>query len=243
MSNSWFRFKQFVVHQDRCAMKVTTDSCLFGAWVAKELQMRPGTGPEQLLDLGAGTGLLSLMIAQANPAFSIEGIEIDKECHDQAAKNAEASIWKNRINIIHGDATSYDYQKKYGVIVSNPPFYNNEWRSANERKNIAHHSGTLSLDDLCTVIKNNLSDSGVFYLLLPYKRKSEMEALLKKKNIAVTKTMYVRQTTKHSYFRIMVAGSLHAGFGALKNEIAIKDEAQQYTPEFIALMKDYYENL
>ena len=159
-------------------MKVTTDACLFGAWVAKELQSRT-EAETKLLDLGAGTGLLSLMIAQANPVFTIEGIEIDKECCEQSKENADRSVWKERITNHYGDAATFPYHKKYDVIVSNPPFYKNEWKSVNEKKNIAHHSQSLSLDELCSLIKRNLSGSGVFYLLLPYKRKTDIEILLK----------------------------------------------------------------
>jgi len=242
MSNSWFRFKQFTVHQDRCAMKVTTDACLFGAWTAKEIQIRTDQENKHILDLGAGTGLLSLMIAQANPSYIIDGIDIDEECYEQAKENTEGTGWKGKINNLHGDAGSFVFGKKYDVIISNPPFYENELRSENEKKNIAHHSEHLSMVDLCRTIKNNLSDSGIFFLLLPYKRKAEIDELLKKENLPVSKRLLVRQTDHHTYFRMMIAGSLKASDLSMEYEIAIKDGNQQYTPEFRALLKDYYLN-
>ena len=224
-------------------MKVTTDACLFGAWAAKEIQNHLDSGAGHILDIGAGTGLLTLMIAQTHPSCFIDGIEIDKECYEQAKENTEGSGWQDRINNIHGDAGSFGYGKKYDVIISNPPFYENEWKSENEKKNIAHHSEHLSLADLCRLIKNNLSVHGVFFLLLPYKRRAEIDDLFKKENLVVSKRWLVKQTTSHAYFRMMITGSFKEEGLPVEYEIAIKDGNQQYTPEFVALLKDYYLSL
>src|SRR5437016_546981 len=130
MANSYFQFKQFTVHQERSTLKVSTDSCIFGAWVAeKSRELRfvdPSTGSGRTipaaLDIGAGTGLLMLMLAQQwNGA--IDGIEIDKSAYEQALENIQASPWGNRLHLFNGDITSFALPGVYDLIISNPPFY------------------------------------------------------------------------------------------------------------------------
>ncbi|MES1221925.1 MAG: methyltransferase [Bacteroidota bacterium] len=242
MSNSYFNFKQFTVHQDKCAMKVTTDSCLFGAWVANEAKSKNATF-KNILDVGTGTGLLALMIAQANTESSIDGIEIDKEACGQAEENIKASPWKTGIDIHCGDVKEFLFNKKYDLILSNPPFYENELNSDNNKRNIAHHSENLSLDDILRIIKNNLADNGIFFLLLPYKRKVEIELLLEKNGLFISKKVLVRQTVHHDYFRIMLAGNTNADTQTEENEISIKSGERQYTADFAGLLKDYYLHL
>ncbi len=237
MSNSYFQFKQFTVHQDRCAMKVTTDSCLFGAWVAGELA-KEKTDQTSLLDIGTGTGLLSLMIAQKT-GVAINTIEIDTAAYGQAKENITVSPWKERIQLFNDDIRQFNFSKKYDFIVSNPPFYENELQSPGKERNIAHHSADLSLTDLFEIIKNNLSSNGSFFLLLPYKRNEEINDLLKKYNLYASKKIVVRQTTKHDYFRILLKGNL-LNPETKTEEIAIRNTNQEYTREFIQLLKDYY---
>src|SRR4051812_43889814 len=111
MSNSWFRFKQFTIEQGNCAMKVTTDACIQGAWTAVLPQVK------RVLDIGAGTGLLSLMLAQRVPGIIIDAIEYDAAAAAQARDNAIASPWKESINIIEADVCSYGFTHKYDLII------------------------------------------------------------------------------------------------------------------------------
>src|SRR5258705_11795948 len=106
MSNAYFQFKQFTIHQDRCAMKVTTDACLFGAWVANEVKSEK-VKVKNVLDIGTGTGLLSLIYAQKNANIFIDAIEIEKETYEQAKENITASPFADRINLIHGDTKTF----------------------------------------------------------------------------------------------------------------------------------------
>ena len=240
MANSFFQFKQFIIHQDRCAMKVTTDSCLFGAWAADDIQKNGSA--KNLLDTGAGTGLLSLMAAQKKPELQIDAIEIDSAAANQALENIANSPWKKRIRVFNEDAKRFTTESKYDLIISNPPFYQNELQSGNQQKNIAHHSENLSLDDVFNVIKQNISATGNFYLLLPYKRNDEITPLLNKYNFSISYKVNVRQSINHGFFRIMIKAGLQ-NTTVIEEEIPIKENNQQYSKQFIDLVKDYYLHL
>jgi len=255
MPNNYFQFKQFTIQQDRCAMKVTTDGCLFGSWIAERVGSREfgvrssesGVNSmkmdvNRILDIGAGTGLLSLMLAQKTNSF-IEGIEIDKDAFEQARENINSSPWKESVRIYDADAMNFSSAIKYEVIISNPPFYENELKSDNAKKNLAQHSG-LTIQQLLKVIKQNLSNDGSFFLLLPYKRNKEIESLIGESSLSITQKTFVRQSTNHDYFRVMIEGNhKQAVETAITNEIAIWNNQQQYTSEFIRLLKDYYLHL
>lgn len=218
-------------------MKVTTDACLFGAWVAEE-----NITSKKVLDIGTGTGLLSLMYAQKNPMSKIDAMDIDEDACKQAKENAAASPFTERINIIHDDVKRFSFPQKYDCIISNPPFYEKEIKSNSERKNIARHQSGLVFQELLDVIKANLSSSGTFYVLLPFKRNEEVKKILLKRGLFVSKIVFVKQSMKHNYFRIMIAGKLNqeSKMETLIEEISICDDQQQYMEEFKELLNDYY---
>jgi len=219
-------------------MKVTTDGCLFGAWVAEEVRNQ-GSEVKSLLDIGAGTGLLSLMLAQKNN-LSVNAIEIDNDAFTQALENIAASPWKDRIKIFHSDIKDFNSPAQYDVIISNPPFYENEWPSENLKRNKAHHSSELSLEDLLDIIFITLKPGGRFYLLLPYKRHEGILKLFEQKEITMKKKILIRQSYDHTYFRFMIEGSFEKSVAPITNEIAIKNNNNEYTEEFTVLLKDYY---
>ncbi|HEX7905126.1 MAG TPA: methyltransferase [Chitinophagaceae bacterium] len=249
MPNSYFQFKQFIIHQDRCAMKVTTDACLFGAWVAEKIGSQDpiaiGSEITSLLDIGTGTGLLSLMLAQKNERLLIDAIEIDKEAAMQATENVNQSPWKNRIQVISSDVNTFLNNRNYDLIISNPPFYENELKSPDGQKNLAHHGEELKLAQLITIIKNKLAADGQFFLLLPVKRDAEIKELLLKNELMLTDITFVRQSVNHDFFRVMIAGRLNAieAAPAMINEITIKEDNQNYTADFTRLLKEYYLHL
>src|ERR1700684_2120654 len=150
MPNSYFRFKQFIIHQDKSAMKVCTDSCIFGAWTVKHLN-----GAKKILDAGAGTGLLSLMLAQKSES-QIDSIELDPDSAVQALENIMASPWSKRIRLLEGNVLYYPLRSEYDFIISNPPFFDSDLRSPMEKKNKAKHEETLKLDELIVFIRNHL---------------------------------------------------------------------------------------
>jgi tRNA1Val (adenine37-N6)-methyltransferase len=244
MANSFFQFKEFTIHQDRCAMKVTTDSCLFGAWVAVKIQST-GSKTMKLLDIGTGTGLLGLMQAQKNPSLTIDAIEIDGDAAAQAAQNVAGSPWKERLSVIHADAKVFASGEKYDIIISNPPFYEKELKGDNVRKNLAHHNEGLLLPELMTLISKNLTPGGHFFLLLPYKRNAEIRKLVIDLGMFFEDLLFVRQTPRHDYFRMLVQGkrSTTETIKTNFNEITIKGENEKYTEAFQFLLRDYYLHL
>jgi tRNA1Val (adenine37-N6)-methyltransferase len=240
MANPYFQFKQFTVYHDQCAMKVTTDGCLFGAWCAEELSRKRNEHTAHIstvLDIGTGTGLLSLMVAQKVDAV-IEAVEIDAAAATQAIANVAASPFRERITVLQKDILELK-GVQYDVILSNPPFYENELRSGSLAKDTAHHSHQLTWANLFTAINHLLSPEGIFYLLLPYKRAAELEAFVQKEKLYVNKIVTVAQSTSHSPFRLLVQGSRTA-MPLVEEHLSIRNAQQQYTPEFTALLKDYY---
>ena len=224
-------------------MKVTTDSCLFGAWAAHEISNSKldssGQKIRKVLDVGTGTGLLSLMVAQSNEV-EIEAVEIDNEASQQAKENVQASPWPNRIQIFNEDILSFHPEKKYDCIISNPPFYENELASETSKKNIAHHSEQLTIAEVLKFIQTCLNKDGLFFLMYPFKRKKEVDEMFRENDLHVVNTMLLSQSIKHQPFRVIIKGSNKKTGKDEPVSISIWDENQQYTQAFTNLLKDYY---
>lgn len=223
-------------------MKVTTDSCLFGSL----LPGLPGNGKaKNILDIGTGTGLLSLMFAQKNQQAVIDAIEIDKGACLQATENVSSSPWKKNIQVLHADINDFTFLKKYDLIACNPPFYENDLKGDDLQKNIAQHSEKMTLASLLPVIKNNLSEGGTYYLLLPFKRLDEVKKQTSKNKLNIEQIVFIKPTVHHPCFRIVVNGNCknYSRKEPTTTEIAIKDKDGQYTREFVLLLKDYYLHL
>ena len=235
MPNNYFRFKEFIIYQDKCSMKVCTDSCLFGAWVANKIQSQsPGT----ILDIGTGTGLLSLMIAQKSTAF-IDSIDIDNDAAMQAKENFHASPWSQQLHCFHEDILSWTPAKKYGLIISNPPFFEHDLLPKAEGKKNSKHASRLNLSALIIATDALLEDDGFFGVLLPYSRALYFEKQASKHSLFVNEKLYIKQSTNHSYFRaiLLMEREQHV---VKQTELSIRDNLNEYTPEFISLLNDYY---
>lgn len=218
-------------------MKVCTDSCLFGAWVASLIdskEINPGT----ILDIGAGTGLLSLMLAQKTHA-GIDAVEIEPNAFEQAAENIYASPWKNQIQLFNTDITKWNALSKYELILTNPPFYENHLLPEDEGKTISKHSTILSLQKLTAFGIEHLAEDGTLAVLLPWNRVPFFENMASKHALYVWKKIAVKQTISHSYFRLMLLLQKQPT-PQMKNEISIKNNSGDYSDEFKFLLKDYY---
>jgi tRNA1Val (adenine37-N6)-methyltransferase len=237
MANSYFKFKQFTIQQDRCAMKVTTDGCSFGAWCADEIRKLEFENAK-LLDIGTGTALLSLMILQKS-MLHIDAVEIEKDAAMQANENAASSPWADSITIVQQDILQTAH-KKYDLIVSNPPFYENELSAESESRNIAHHSQKLNMQQLMQVIRKMVKPNGRFFLLLPWKRIRDIQAVLKEQDLFIVKQVTVNPSVNHQPFRLMIMGGHESIAEPVFEELSIRDNDGNYTAAFTELLKDYY---
>jgi tRNA1Val (adenine37-N6)-methyltransferase len=216
-------------------MKVCTDSCLFGAWMADQVKTKSSGS---ILDIGAGTGLLSLMLAQ-RVAASIDAIEIDATTCMQAKENFELSPWKERLTIFNKDVLHFETGKLYDCIISNPPFFENDLKSTDANKNNAKHNSSLTLEQLIIVAKKHLNDDGIFAVLLPYHRTEYFIEIALKNEFCLSKKVLVKQTEKHDYFRaILVFGKKN--YSLSEETITIKNPDDKYSVRFATLLQDYY---
>ncbi len=237
MPNNYFQFKQFTVQQEKAALKVSTDSCLFGAYCTNWL-LNKVSGPKHILDIGAGTGLLMLMLAQKINAL-IDGVEIDEPSFQQAKENIEASVWKNRLQLFRSDVRTFSFQHSYDFIISNPPFYEGDLKSASVNKNVAKHDEGLKMDELLLIVNKQLSVEGSFAVLLPYHRSVKFIEDAEAVGFFLNEEINVKQSTTHSFFRsILILGKQKQE--RVSKEIAIKNSDGDYTNEFTILLSDYY---
>lgn len=217
-------------------MKVCTDSCLFGAWISIP------ENTKNILDIGTGTGLLSLMLSQRFLA-TVDAVEIDKTTANQAFDNIQNSPWKNNINVINADIKNFITPKKYNLIICNPPFYENEFLSKNIKEKTAKHAITLNLAELLQNIHKHLHPNGAFAILLPYKRKDEFNQLAETYGYFPYKTLTVQQTPLHQQFRYMAMFSTQKHLQQTMETIAIKEKNDTYSDAFTTLLSPYYLHL
>lgn len=231
--NNYFQFKQFRVEQDKTAMKVCTDSCIFGAWVNCE-------NTNRILDIGTGTGLLSLMLAQRCSA-QIEAVEIDADAAAQAKENFEASPWSGRLNLIHQDFKVFAgaVTEKYNLIVSNPPFYEGSLKSPDEARNKAMHLSELSFGDLINGVKNCLNESGKFAVLLPVYESGLLKKICEQADLYPEKCLKIRNTEQESFIREITLYSFFSN-SMQTEELFIRDKSGEYSTGFKNLLQEYY---
>jgi tRNA1Val (adenine37-N6)-methyltransferase len=234
MSNPYFKFKQFTIYQDRCTMKVCTDSCIFGAWTVKRL-----LNSTKILDIGSGTGLLSLMLAQKSSGVH-EMIESDPGSAAQARENISESPWHERIRLMEGDVRTYSLPSDYDFIVTNPPFYESDLRSPDEKNNRAKHSESLTLDELISAIRGCLKINGRFSILLPFQRSEYFEKLAGNSGFFLLEKLSVRQSPGREPFRSVFLFGFQKPGSLISNEMIIQDERGKYSIDFTELLKDYY---
>ena len=221
-------------------MKVCTDACLFGAWVANKLVQNKITA-KNILDIGCGTGLLSLMLAQKTNAV-IDSVEIDASAFDQAKQNISLSSWKEKIQLYHNSINNFEPLTRYDFIICNPPFYEDQLKSKDESRNTAMHSSSLSFAELVAAIKLHLCITGTAALLLPYSIVDKFEELLNKEKLFIFEKLNVKHSPHHPFFRTCILVS-NKEIISSENSLSIKGADQFYTFEFVELLKDYYLNL
>lgn len=233
MANPWFRFKQFTIRQDSAAFAVGTDSVLLGAWAGV-------SGVRHVLDIGTGTGLLALMLAQRSNAF-ICAIDIDRSSYEQALENIHNSPWKERIEIIHSSLQDFSPPQKFDLLISNPPFFRDSLHSPEKGKTISRHDALLSLEELASAIPGLLNKDGRFCLVLPLEESRLFENLGSEEGLYPARILGVRPTPRHPVKRRLMEFVLQTPDAPSYSEIAIEEGARHtYTRDYRELTKDFY---
>jgi len=231
-----FNFKQFTIAQDRCAMKVGTDGVLLGAWTPID------HNPYSILDVGAGTGLIALMLAQRSFAEQIDALEIDEEAYEQATDNFENSPWNDRLFCFHAGLDEFveEPEDEYDLIVSNPPFYSEDYKTESEQRDLARFADAMPFEDLIEAADLLLSENGVFAVIIPYKEEENFLALAKEFELYPKKITRVKGTPTTEIKRSLLAFSRKNTTEFPVDELIIETARHQYTPEYIELTKDFY---
>jgi tRNA1Val (adenine37-N6)-methyltransferase len=232
--NSVFHFKQFSVAQDKCAMKVCTDACILGALAAYESK-------GNVLDIGAGTGLLGLMNAQQNNQL-ITLLEIDPQAAEQARENIAKSPWANRMQVINQSLQSFapSCHEKFETIISNPPFFPNYLPSPKAEKNLAKHSQSLSYAELLKAVSLLLTDEGSLWVLLPFEQKLNFELLALKEKLYLEQTWHIAENDKKAFFRAILVFKKRISALNSAQILYIRNTDSSYSLPMTELMKPYY---
>ena len=233
--NSVFKFKQFSIEQDQCPMKVGTDGVLLGAWADVE-------GAENILDIGAGTGLIAIMLAQRAEDAQIDAVEIDNHACDQAGINMKASPWSNRLNNIESSIQDFAKlsNKEYDLIVSNPPFFTGGTLSDQNDRNNVRHTVKLPNGDLLSSVRRLLKKEGRFCVILPLIEGLRFKELAQNYNFHCTKITEVKPKHDKSVERLLLQFEQTAK-PVVKDELVIQFEKRNdFTAKYIELTKDFY---
>lgn len=235
MSDKPFQFKQFNITQDRCAMKVGTDGVLLGAWTPLI------NNPYNILDIGAGTGLIALMLAQRSQAEQIDAIEIDDDAYEQATENFENSPWNDRLYCYHAGLDEFvdEVEEEFDLIVSNPPFYTDEYKSGDEQRDNARFEDSLPFEELVEAADFFLSENGIFSVIIPFKEEEKFRALCQEKNLFPLKITRVKGTPNTEIKRSLLA-FCRMEQSPIIDELIIETARHHYTPEYIALTSAFY---
>ena len=230
-----FQFKKFTVNQDRCAMKIGTDGVLLGAWCPID------NHPFSILDIGAGTGILSLLLAQRSNAEQIDAIEIDENAFEQCVENFESSPWGDRLFCFHTGLDEFmeEPEDEYDIIISNPPFYTEDYKTDNEQRDLARFQDALPFEDLVQAAHLLLSENGIFAIIIPFKEEEKFIALANHFEIYPFKITRVKGTPTTKIKRSLLAFSRVKKETSI-DELIIETERHQYTEEYITLTKDFY---
>lgn len=231
-----FKFKQFSIEQDRCAMKIGTDGVLLGAWAPIE------NNPFSILDIGTGTGIISLMLSQRSNAQQIDALEIDDDAYEQAVDNFENSPWSDRLFCFHAGLDEFveEPEDEYDLIISNPPFYTDDYKSENEQRDLARFADAMPFEDLVEAADLLLSENGVFAVIIPFKEEDNFIALAKESELYPIKITRVKGTPTTEIKRSLLAFCRNESATFLTDELIIETARHIYTPEYIELTKDFY---
>lgn len=229
---SIFKFKQFDVDQTGCAMKINTDGVLLGAAVSHP-------SPKRILDIGTGTGVIALMLAQRFRDAVIDAVEIDKQAAETAGRNFQSSVFSERLSINHTAIEQYNNNEKFDLIVSNPPFFVNDLKNEEIRKGIARHAGEDFFSLLVEKSNSILADDGQIWLILPVKQADEVIGIASQYDLSLAERINIHSDKHKPAFRQIIC--LKKGNVFLKeSDFNIYESLKEHTQEYQALLKNFF---
>lgn len=231
-----FRFKQFTIHQERCTMKVGTDGVLLGAWARVE-------GASKILDIGAGTGIIAIMAAQRAQEALVDAVEIDEDAFQQSSENMANSPWADRLRVFHLPIMDFvrTADNSYDVILSNPPFFTGGTFSPENGRNDVRHTVKLPHGDLLGAVRQLLSPSGIFALILPYIEGLRFKELAENYHIYCTRMTEVRSKAGKPIERLLMEFSPQIPSQVEQTSLIIQhEEPNNWTAEYKSLTGDFY---
>jgi tRNA1Val (adenine37-N6)-methyltransferase len=233
---STFNFKQFSINQDKTAMKIGTDGVLLGAWCPID------NNPFSVLDIGAGTGILSLMLAQRSNAEQIDALEIDEEAYEQCVENFENSPWSDRLFCFHAGLDEFvdEPEDEYDLILSNPPFYSEDYKSNNDSRDLARFQEAMPFEDLVEAADLLLSENGIFAVIIPFKEEDRFIDLCAEAELFPIKITRLKGTYTTPIVRSLLAFKRFELSVLVANELVIEINRHEYTDDYMDLTKDFY---
>ena len=231
-----FQFKKFSVQQDRCAMKIGTDGVLLGAWCPID------NNPFSVLDIGAGTGILSLMLAQRSSCVQIDAIEIDEDAYEQCVENFENSPWSDRLFCFHAGLDEFveEPEDEYDIIISNPPFYSEDYKTENSLRDLARFQDALPFEDLVEAADLLLSENGIFAVVIPFKEEERFIDLCASVELFPIKVTRVKGSYTSPIVRSLLAFKRYELSVLTADELVVEINRHEYTNEYINLTKEFY---
>jgi tRNA1Val (adenine37-N6)-methyltransferase len=233
--NKPFQFKEFQVNQDQCAMKIGTDGVLLGAWTSIE------TNPFSVLDIGAGTGILSLMLAQRSHAEVVEALEIDDSTYEQCVENFEQSPWNDRLFCYHASLEEFaeEIDDTYDLIICNPPFYAEDYKTENSQRDLARFQDAMPFEHLLESVVVLLSENGTFSVVIPFSEETKFITLASKAALFPKRITRVKGSPSSDIKRSLLEFSFSKTQTEI-SELTIETSRHNYTEDYINLTKDFY---
>lgn len=237
MSTS-FKFKKFTIEQDRCAMKIGTDGVLLGAWASVNNQ------PISILDIGAGTGIIAIQLAQRSTAETIDAIEIDPDAYEQCVENFENSPWGDRLFCYHAalDEFAEEIDEVYDLIISNPPFHTEDYKTPSIKRDMARFNDALPFDQLAKCASSLLSKNGIFALIIPKKEETLFIAIASKAGLYPKRICHVYGTARTEAKRSLLEFSFQQ-IDPIITSLTLEIDRHIYTEAYKNLVQDFYLNL
>jgi tRNA1Val (adenine37-N6)-methyltransferase len=230
-----FQFKQFTISQDRCAMKIGTDGILLGAWVSLK------SNPKSILDIGSGTGIIAIQLAQKSNAETIDAVEIDAAAYEQCSENFEASPWCDRLFCYHASLQEFasEIDEKYDLIISNPPFFSEDYKTNSKARDVARFNEALPFQHLLVCSHHLLAENGIFAVVIPEKEEKSFFEMASEIGLFPQRICYVKGTPASAIKRVLIEFSKMNSESKIEH-LTIEISRHNYTSEYTNLVKDFY---